>query len=290
MSFQFFQNLTIVLSAAGILGVFLRRVPEVVEEKGQMRIGTIEEVKELNKPTVWQSFFNSLQSFAQKIWKSIWHFALEAKDLKQGQILASKFSKMVMPNQKRVINMGVHATLKKADGLFTLGRFDEAETEYIDILKKSPHEYAVYEGLVKVYLKQKKYDEIVEVLEYLIRHQPKNDGYLVQLGNVLMTVKRYKEAITLYERSIEINALVPSRFVNVALCYQALHDLAQARKNFQKALDLDPTNVQYLMMLVEISIKMGDSAQALKRLSEAAEMDPENLQVKEKIVELNAKL
>ena len=138
MSFQFFQNLTIVLSAAGILGVFLRHVPEVVEEKGQMRIGTIEEVKELNKPTVWQSFFHSLQSFLQKIWKSIWHFALEAKDLKQGQILASKFSKMVMPNQKRVINMGVHATLKKADGLFTLGRFDEAETEYIDILKKVP--------------------------------------------------------------------------------------------------------------------------------------------------------
>ena len=105
-----------------------------------------------------------------------------------------------------------------------------------------------------------------------------------------MTVKRYKEAITLYERSIEINGLIPSRFVNVALCYQALHDLPQARKNFQKALDLDPTNVQYLMMLVDISIKMGDTAQALQRLSEAAEMDPENLQVKEKIVELNAKL
>jgi len=285
MSFQFVQDFIVVFCAAGILVIFLRRIPEVVEDKGQLRLGASNEVKNLNRKTFGQRLSEILKSIFSGAVKKVWHFALEAKDLKQGQILAAKFSKRVFPT-KKVINIGVHSQLKKAEQLTAEGQAEAAEQELFQILKKHPHEYAAYEALVNIYLKDKRNDEILEIMEYLVKHNPKNDYYLVQLGNILMTKRRYEEAISAYQSSIEINDLVSVRFVNVGLCYQALAQYPNARKFFQKALDLEPTNVQYLMMLVEVLLKLDERTEAHKKLEQGAEMDPDKVLIKEKLMEL----
>lgn len=285
MSFEFISNLILVLSVVGILVVFLRRVPEVVEEKGQLKLGSGFSGQK-------RSFLASLAGFIKRLFvaigKRIWRFMLEAKDFKQGQIIASKFSKIVATQKgKRVINIGIHSSLRRADRLFREGVLGESERAYLEVIKKNPHEYAAYEGLINIYVRQENYGEIQEILEYLIRHNPQNDSYLAQLGDILAKTHRYEEAAAGYEKSLEMDNLHPDRYVSLGVCYAAMGDFEKAKKSFIQALDLDPANVQYLMLLVEIMLKLGQKEEARKTLEGAIEMDSNNNAAKDKLASLS---
>ena len=250
--FQFIANLVLILCALGILVVFLRRIPEVVEEKGQLQFASpsaeVAAPDNLGFFALLKSLGLSIKDFFAFIGGSIWHFMLEAKDLKQSNILASKFASLVKPHN-RVINIGAFNSIKKADRLLKEGQLDEAEQTYIQVIRKHPHEYYAYEGLIKIYFKQKKYDDVQEILEFLVKHNPNNDLYLAQLGNVYLSTRRFRDAIEVYEKSLAINDLIPARFVNLGLAQQGAGDLESARKNFEKAVELDPTNKQYAEIL-----------------------------------------
>jgi|SRR5579872_597095 len=285
MWFELSLNLILALSILGILILFLRRLPEVLatEQKRQAGISELIEADKIEKP----GFREILRRFGAAGVKKVWQFMLEAKDLKQGQVLATNFVQVHKPAEK-VFNIGVLSTLKKAQRLLEENEFDQSERAFIEVIKKNPHEYAAYEGLVKIYSQQKNFNEVQQVLEYLVRHNPQNDSYLTQLGATLIRRRRFKEAIEAYRRALEINDLVPVRYVNTALCYDALGKFPEARDNFQKALDLDPANVQYLMLLVDLVLKHGDVAQAKKLLEKGSEMNSEDPQILEKIIELQA--
>lgn len=285
MSFQFIANLIILLSVLGILVIFLRRIPEVVQENGQLQFAPPAKNIEPSGNGLLKSIGKALLSLFGFILRPIWNFMLEAKDLKQGQILASKFASFVKP-KNRVINVGASNSIKKADKLFKEGKEDEAEQTYIQVIRKYPHEYSAFEGLIRIYFKQKKYDDIMEILEFLVSHNPTNDLYLAQLGNAYLSVRRYNDAIKVYEKSLALNGLIPARFVNLGLAQQGAGELSLARENFQKAVDLDPSNMQYLMIFVEALLKLHDKDAAITLLKAANERDPENAEIKQKLNEI----
>ncbi|MDB4940344.1 MAG: Tetratricopeptide 2 repeat-containing protein [Candidatus Doudnabacteria bacterium] len=277
MSFQFIANLIIVLCVLGILVIFLRRIPEVVEENGQLQFGGSAGSSEPSESAVY--------SFFVGIINKIWHFMLEAKDLKQGQILASKFASFVKP-KARVINIGAYNSIGKAARLFQEGKDEESEQTYIQVIRKHPHEYSAYEGLIKIYFKQKKYDDIIEILEYLVSHNPQNDSYLAQLGNANLSLRKYDEAVRAYEKALALNSSIPARFVNLGLSLQGAGRLGQAIESFQKAVDLDPANMQYLVIFADALLKKGDKDAAIEMLSAANNRYPENLEIQQKLVEI----
>lgn len=286
MSFNLISNFILIFTIVGILILLLRRMPEVMEEKGQQLIlGAPPKLNIERTRLMRYTAVDALKTFFQNILSKIWHFMLEAKDLKEGKILASNFSRIVTQSGKRVINIGAFSNLKRAEKFIAEGNLEAAEMVYYDIIKKHPHEYPAYEGLVKIYFQQKKHDEVAEVLQYLIIHNPSNDSYYAQFGKLLLSQKRYADAIEAYERSFTINNLIPARFANVGLCYQALGNLPKARENFKKALDLEPSNMQYLMMLVDALIRSEQRNEAKKYLEQALEMDPENALVRERLMQ-----
>ncbi len=250
--FQFVANLILILCVLGILVVFLRRLPEVVEEKGQLQFAapSSEPTDDLSFTALLKSLGNSIAGLLAAIGGAIWHFMLEAKDLKQSQILASKFASLVKP-KNRVINIGAFNSIKKADRLLKEGQLEDAEQMYIQVIRKHPHEYYAYEGLIKIYFKQKRYDDVTEILEFLVKHNPENDLYLAQLGNVYLSTRRYRDAIEVYEKSLALNDLIPARFVNLGLAMQGTGDKQGAIKHFAKAVELDPSNEQYAKILAE---------------------------------------
>lgn len=286
MSFNLISNFILIFTIVGILILLLRRMPEVMEEKGQQLILGAPPKLNIEKSRLMRyTAIDAVKTFLQNILSKIWHFMLEAKDLKEGRILASNFSRIVTQSGKRVINIGAFSNLKKAEKLIAEGNLDAAEMVYYDIIKKHPHEYPAYEGLVKIYFQQKKHDEVAEVLQYLIVHNPNNDSYYAQFGKLLLSQKRYADAIEAYERSFTINSLIPARFANVGLCYQALGNIPKAKENFKKALDLEPSNVQYLMMLVDVLIRLEQQNEAKKYLEQALEMDPDNALIRERLMQ-----
>ena len=285
MSLQIIPNIIIFVSLFGIVLLFVRRLPEALEEgsaatfSGGTSFGGIATFSEAMSVVAHKSY-DFMKRFAQKVW----HFMLEAKDLQQGQVLASKFARLMTPTAKRaprVINMAAMNSIKKAESLFDQKDFELAETEYISVIRRYPHEYVAYEGLLKIYIAQRKYEEIIDILQYLIEHNPQNDSYLVQLGNVLLTTRKYKDAIATYQKSLQLNNLVPSRYANIGLAYRALGDTEGAIEYFRQALDLEPANMQYLTMLIDALVARGDSDEARAALNRALEMDPENSQIRE---------
>jgi tetratricopeptide (TPR) repeat protein len=290
MAYEIFPNIILFLAIIGILAIFFRHVPEAVAE------GDVDNSSESGKNGGSEIQQKGFVGWLLKIglnlrdgfgvaWKStkkatgfvagkVWHFMLEAKDLKQGQILASKFARMVKPSSLRYTQNSVHGPMHEAEELFTTGKYDQAEEKYFSIIAKFPHEYTAYEGLVKIYIQQKQYDNLEETLEYLVRHVPDNDSYLAQYGNALMSTRQYSAAIAAYNKSIAINELIPARFANLALSHQAIGDKAAAKDNFYKASELEPSNIQYLIMLADAMVALEQTEEALELLAKAKEMLP----------------
>jgi tetratricopeptide (TPR) repeat protein len=291
MSLQIIPNIIIFVSLFGIVLLFVRRLPEALEEgSNTVGFGGSSSIPVITFGDAMSIGMHKSYAFFKNAAQKLWHFMLEAKDLQQGQILASKFARLMTPSAKRaprVINMAAYNAIKKAESLFDKKDFETSEAEYIAVIRKYPHEYAAYEGLLKIYMAQKKYEEIVDILDYLIEHNPQNDTYLVQLGNVLLTSRKYKEAINSYQKSLQINNLVPSRYANIGLAYRALDDIDGAVEYFKQALDLEPANMQYLTMLVDVLVSRGDAEEARKMLNRGLEMDANNQQIKEMLENLS---
>jgi tetratricopeptide (TPR) repeat protein len=285
MSYEFIPDLILVASAGGILWMFLRRVPDVVD--GRSVGGIIPDVSAEQPAEEWYiRAWVATKNFVVWATRPIWKFMLDAKDFKQGQIMAAKFASVVKPPAQRVLNIGQQSSLRKADRQLREEDYSGAEETYLGVIKKHPHAYAAYEGLVKIYQHQHAYDEITEILRYLVKHNPHNDSYLAQLGSVLLKAKRYADAVAAYQRSVELNPLVAVRFVNMGQAYQAMGDFEPAEKNFSHALDLDPTNASYLAKLVDLLVAEGEQARAVARLQAFLKMDPENAEAAEKLAEL----
>jgi tetratricopeptide (TPR) repeat protein len=287
MAYEIIPNIILFVAIIAVLAIFFRHVPEAVaegeasrNEKGGASDGSIS-----NNNDAVLGIGVRLRALASKTWLltkkasvfvggKVWQFMLEAKDLKQGQILASKFARLVKPTSMRYTQNAVHSPMHEAEELFAAGKYNEAEKKYFSIITKFPHEYTAYEGLVKIYIQQKQYDNLEETLEYLVRHVPGNDSYWAQYGNALMSTRQYTAAIDAYNKSVAINALIPARFANLGLTYKAIDDNTAAKTNFQKASELEPSNLQYLVMLTDVMAEMEQNASALELLAKAKEMLP----------------
>lgn len=272
--------------------MFLRRIPEMAEEKGQLKFTGA-------KNGEGQGLSNNSSEFAKKTLEQIkvslnealrkvWHFMLEAKDLKEGRILASNFTKIVAGNSKKVINIAAFNHLRKAEKQIAQNDLEGAEATYFQILKKHPHEYPAYEGLIRIYTKQKKHEELAEVLEYLVKHNPNNHSYHAQLGKVYLQSRNFAAAVSEYDKSLDLNTLIPARFANAGLAYQGLGNIDKAVEYYRKAMDLEPSNMQYLTLLVDALLRLDQRQEALEILQKALEMDPENTVLQDRIIKLES--
>ncbi len=290
MSFTLIANLILIFAVLGVVVLFLRRLPEAIEkDKGNDDVAGEK-----------QSFFKKASSvsrtLSKKAWehikngsifvsKRIWRFMLEAKDLKQSQILANRVARFVRPGD-RSINIGMYSSLKKAERLISEGKLEEAEEVLIQVIRKHPHEYLAYEGLMKIYIKQKKHDNAIEILEFLVKHNPQNDNYFAYLGNALLSTRRFSEAADAYLKSLELNDLIPARFVNLGLSLQGAGKSEEAKPNFEKAVELEPGNMQYLLILIDSMVTLGEKEEALGKLKSVFEKHPEEVSLKEKIQQM----
>ncbi|MHB8871116.1 MAG: tetratricopeptide repeat protein [Candidatus Doudnabacteria bacterium] len=290
MSFTLIANLVLILAVLGVVVLFLRRLPEVVEkDKGGVE-------SETEKQPFLKKASRVCKALSKKAWKhikngtifvskKIWHFMLEAKDLKQSQILANRVARFVRPGD-RTVNIGMYSSLKKADRLISEGNFEEAEETLIQVIRKNPQEYLAYEGLMKIYIKQKKHDNAIEILEFLVKHNPQNDNYFAYLGNALLSTRRFSEAAEAYTKSLELNDLIPARFVNLGLSLQGAGKSEEAKPNFEKAVELEPGNMQYLLILIDSMVTLGEKQEALEKLKSVFEKHPEEVSLKEKIQQM----
>lgn len=112
--------------------------------------------------------------------------------------------------------------------------------------------------------------------------RPQHEDSLYYLGNCLLDLERYDEAIDAYRQLVALNPDGSARaYVQWGLVHASLHpgaplDLQEAGRLFQRAADLEPDSGAHLG-LAEIAVLRGDLARAEQLLIPIATESPMNV-------------
>jgi tetratricopeptide (TPR) repeat protein len=149
----------------------------------------------------------------------------------------------------------IHKSIERAPGnaaaYVQLGNLRMAQNQYVDAQKayqqgldQDPNSTDALAGVLKVYLIQKELDRALATARAQVSKYPKNAGFHVMLGQLLLDQKK---------------------------------DLPAAEAEFKQAADLDKNNSRALIQLAVVLNMSGDSDQALHVLIDGAKANPKEV-------------
>jgi tetratricopeptide (TPR) repeat protein len=267
----------------GACAVLLAKLPGVLTRPtigGRVRIVSAAE-------GLWSYILRKLRFRMGKIW----HFILEAKDLKPTPLINHQVQKVKQVFKVRIrSNKEEPLWMPEVAGIIEQAKSapDEktAEQFYLNAIKSDPNNKEAYEGLGRLYLQEKNFKESAETFKFLTRLDPSRDTYWSNLGLSLYSVQEYREASKAYEKAVSMNGKIPARWVNLSLCYEALHDLPRTIKALNQAVNLDRRNINYMLMLSDAYLKYGNRVRAEEVLEQVLAIDPTHRVAREKLMKI----
>ena len=235
---------------------------------------------------LWPYFRSKISAMINKLW----HFILEAKDLKPAttKSIQSQYEKV-----KNVFRIRIRESehdpqwLPEAQELTIKPSANpNPEDLYLEAIKKNPNDRSAYEALGRLYLQNKNFADAVQTYEYLIKLDPTRDVYYSNLGLSHYSLREFAKARDCYEKALGINNKIPTRWVNLGLCFEALEDYAKAVKALNTAVSLDKLNMHYLNLLADAYAKLGNQVRAEEVLRQILSLEPQNKVAREKLMKL----
>jgi tetratricopeptide (TPR) repeat protein len=104
-------------------------------------------------------------------------------------------------------------------------------------------------------------EELV-ILERAIAVNPGDARAQYYLGNFLYDRRRHEEAIAAWERSVQLDPLIPTAWRNLGIAYfNVAHDAARAREAFDRAFAAGPDDARVFYERDQLSKRVGEAAQ-----------------------------
>ncbi|HDT11654.1 MAG TPA: tetratricopeptide repeat protein, partial [bacterium] len=139
--------------------------------------------------------------------------------------------------------------------------------------KVSPRTYKYLQDYVESLEKEKRWKEVISLLEGSdFREKPMFRSY-VSLSNAFLAIKKYDESLNNINRAIDLNS--GSSFLHY-LKSKVLYSMgkyADAETEINKAVVLDMRNFENYMMFARILIKRGDFKGAIEKIEAAENID-----------------
>lgn len=276
MSYQILPNIIFIFAVLGILLLILRRLPEARFSAEQTPLEAGAHAKLLAKGLPAQAF-SKIATFL-KFWsRKIWNFILEAKDLRPHAAAGYRMQK---------IFRGKLPGFKAAAPLQPITTHEvKSERYYLDTIKLQPKNLSNYDLLGKFYLEQSNFTDAKDIYEYLCSHEPGNPEFQARLGYCFYLNKQFAKAAEHYQKSLALDSTQPNRYYNLGLSLEGAGNLADAVKNIETAISLEPT-VKFYVSLSTIYLKLNNGPKAREVLLIAGALDPENEVVKTKLEKL----
>lgn len=124
------------------------------------------------------------------------------------------------------------------------------------------------------HLQKKEFDEALEVAKKLIRENPGNpDGYNLQ-GGVYLGKKDYANARKSFERALELRPDSTQAMGNLAQLDLLQGNYAGAKKRYQVILAKDPKNIVAMLGMAQVEAKSDNEKQGLAWLEKAKSANP----------------
>ena len=161
--------------------------------------------------------------------------------------------------------------------LLTQNKIDDAERCFEQALSLNPTSHLGLYGMAQVAEARKQWDQAIEGYRNLIAMQPKRIAPIYQdLGSLLGSLKRWKEAIDCYQQLVEIDSANCDYYEALADALFASYRYPGAIKPYQKAIGLDPNRFKPHYKLGKTFFKLNKLDQAARSFKRALELD-ENL-------------
>lgn len=236
--------------------------------------------------TLWPYFKQKLAVLVNKLW----HFILEAKDLKPSTTKTLHTGVEKVKNAFRIRIRSTEADphwLPEAQELAIKPSVHQnPEDLYLEAIKKNPNDKQAYEALGRLYLQNRNFADAVEIYEYLTKLDAGKDVYFSNLGLAHYSLNEFEKAAASYEKALNINTKIPTRWINLALCFRELEEYTKSVKAILSALQMDKLNVNYLTLLADMYIKLQNSIRAEEVLEQILSLEPTNKPAREKLMKL----
>ncbi len=126
-----------------------------------------------------------------------------------------------------------------------LGEFENAETEFKLILEKTPENALVLNYLGYMYADRGiNLKKALKMIKKAVAHEPDNGAFLDSYAWVLYKLGRYDDALAQMEKALDSDRNDPILFDHHGDILAALDNPGQARDSWEKALELDPENLE----------------------------------------------
>ncbi len=179
------------------------------------------------------------------------------------------------------------------------GRLLDAERILRNLAEKDSHRHLPLEALADLYLKQRRFEECLNILRALIEIEPGNVRYSTKLANLLESLgdmqsaidayarllahrpdeadvyfniallyknaERYEDAISAYERAVRLGIdRVEEVYSNLGNLYAEMLNADKAREMYEHALAVAPNDVTSLFNLAGLHEESGHKEQAIE--------------------------
>jgi tetratricopeptide (TPR) repeat protein/ADP-heptose:LPS heptosyltransferase len=154
--------------------------------------------------------------------------------------------------------------------------FATAERCYQQVLEQSPHDSNAWQLLGTLNDQIGRHGEAITMLQRSLQLDPLQPHTHYNLAGAHKSAGRISEAIAHYRRAIELKPTMVEALLNLGAVLHQQGDLKQAVALYHRALDIRPTAPQAHYNLALVLQDQGHLDQAADRLERAAQFDPLN--------------
>ncbi|HDY89663.1 MAG TPA: tetratricopeptide repeat protein [bacterium] len=136
---------------------------------------------------------------------------------------------------------------------FIRKEFDKAEKEFKTTLKIDPENVGALHNLGLVYMNKKEYDKAEEAFRTVYRTNPNNPNVCFMLGKVLsMNDRTIPEAISMYNKALSLNPSDVQVYSDLGSLFIKIGKKQEAIAVFERALKLSPNNQNLKAQIAEL--------------------------------------
>jgi tetratricopeptide (TPR) repeat protein len=164
--------------------------------------------------------------------------------------------------------------LAKADALYNKAQWDDAISEYREILERSPSLSVINLQIAAAYRGKKAFDSAIAAYNELLKVDPSNDK--AKVGIAMTSIE--KGDLELAERTLESAAQspTPSRevFYDLGDVKRARSQVDEATRAYERAAEIDPAWGKPRFALGQLAMDKGDAEAARRHFQVVTEVDP----------------
>ncbi|MGJ8620953.1 MAG: tetratricopeptide repeat protein [Methylophilaceae bacterium] len=186
-----------------------------------------------------------------------------------GVVLSSQTNKKASKS-KKPISFNRHLDnprIKKVLALQESGKLQQANKEWLSLLKFYPNNPVIMTCLGSIALQQNRIEDSIDWLEKSIAIEPKQSTAFSYLSIAFVEQKKFNDAIRVADKAIKINPDYAEAYVNKGNALRALSRFEEAVKCYQQSFYLNPDNIdtKYNLGVAYSDLKQyRDSASYLK--------------------------